>query len=167
MSPAPRQVRRRCRTSIRAPPAAKLGPRHSLKFRDNLSTGGRSPRLARRVGSLTTEDVISFTVSSYDHLDTDPGHPDRAGLRRQEFRPRAEAEEEEARRGKEAENLHKGEEGEVDREEDRFRRETRKSTKSNKSLTLPMDPLKRKDSSSSSCDLSKVWVKTTFVPRCG
>ena len=27
---------RRCRTSIRAPPGAKLGPRQSLKFRDNM-----------------------------------------------------------------------------------------------------------------------------------
>ena len=38
--------------------------------------------------------------------------------------------------------------------EEKFKRT--KSTKSTKSLTLPLDPLKRKDSSSSSCDLSKV-----------
>ena len=30
------KVTRRCRTSIRAPPGAKLGPRQSLKFRDNM-----------------------------------------------------------------------------------------------------------------------------------
>ena len=30
------QVTSRCRTSIRAPPGVKLGPRQSLKFRDNL-----------------------------------------------------------------------------------------------------------------------------------
>ena len=40
------KVRRRCRTSIRAP--GRLGPRQSLKFRDNMSLGGRSPRLQRR-----------------------------------------------------------------------------------------------------------------------
>ena len=53
----------------------------------------------------------------------------------------------------------KTEENDVEKEkltEDKFKRETRKSTKSNKSLTLPLDPMKRKDSDSSSCDLSKV-----------
>ena len=53
----------------------------------------------------------------------------------------------------------KNEENDTEKEkltEDKFKRETRKSTKSNKSLTLPLDPIKRKDSDSSSCDLSKV-----------
>ena len=53
----------------------------------------------------------------------------------------------------------KNDENDVEKEkltEDKFKRETRKSTKSNKSLTLPLDPMKRKDSDSSSCDLSKV-----------
>ena len=56
----------------------------------------------------------------------------------------------------------KNDENEVEKEkltEDKFKRETRKSTKSNKSLTLPLDPMKRKDSDSSSCDLSKVEVE--------
>lgn len=57
-------MRRICRTSIRAPP--KLGPRQSIKLRDNNSVGGRSPRLQRRVNSLTNDDVISFTFSNYD-----------------------------------------------------------------------------------------------------
>ena len=38
--------------------------------------------------------------------------------------------------------------------EDKFRRT--KSTKSNKSLTLPLDPVKRKDSGASSRDFSTV-----------
>ena len=40
------KVRRRCRTSIRGP--GRLGPRQSLKFRDNMSSGGRSLRMQRR-----------------------------------------------------------------------------------------------------------------------
>ena len=63
----------------------------------------------------------------------------------------------------------KNEENDTEKEkltEDKFKRETRKSTKSNKSLTLPLDPIKRKDSDSSSCDLSKVGndiLKTTIL----
>ena len=45
---------------------------------------------------------------------------------------------------------------EIETIEDKFKRANRKSTKSNRSLTLPLDPLKRKDSGASSCDLSKV-----------
>jgi len=84
-----KKVRRRCRTSIRAP--GRLGPRQSLKFRDNMSLGGRSPRLQRRgtvvdasqdrVGSLTADDVISFTVSNYDE-EFDGAEKDNAWLRR-------------------------------------------------------------------------------------
>jgi len=42
------EVKRKCRTSIRTPTGSRTGPRHSLKFRDNISLGGRSPRLSRR-----------------------------------------------------------------------------------------------------------------------
>ena len=74
-----------------------MGPRQSLKFRDNMSVGGRSPALQRRyiqflmsaphellgsrVGSLTADDVISFTVSNYDD-DYDSTEKDNAWLKR-------------------------------------------------------------------------------------
>jgi len=48
-------------------------------------------------------------------------------------------------------------------EPSKFNRENRKSTKSTKSLTLPLDLSKRKDSSSSSCELSKVSTPTRGV----
>ena len=31
--------------------------------------GGRSPRMPRRVDSLTTEDVISFTFTNHDDME--------------------------------------------------------------------------------------------------
>ena len=31
--------------------------------------GGRSPRMPRRVDSLTTEDVISFTFTNHDDIE--------------------------------------------------------------------------------------------------
>ena len=39
-----------------------------------VSMGGRSPRLQRRVGSLTSDEVISsfnYTVSNFDNEDND------------------------------------------------------------------------------------------------
>lgn len=109
---------------------------------------------------MTTDDVISFTISNYDDNAAE-------GMwNRRDFKPRevneavgskVEESEEEAKKAKEAE-VPKSPTEDIDTIEDRFKRENRKSTKSTKSLTLPMDPLKRKDSSSSSLDLSKVKV---------
>ena len=45
--------------------------------------------------------------------------------------------------------------------EDKFKRT--KSTKSNKSLTLPLDPVKRKDSGASSRDFSTVTITLTHI----
>ena len=72
------EVRRICRTSIRAPP--KLGPRQSIRLRDNTSLAGRSPRLQRRVNSLTNDDVISFTFSNYD-ADVDDNEKEHSAAR--------------------------------------------------------------------------------------
>merc|ERR1711892_17708 len=162
-----KKVRRRCRTSIRAP--GRMGPRQSLKFRDNMSMGGRSPRLQRRVGSLATDDVISFTVSNYDD-DFDETERDNSWIRR-EFKMRNQEDlakkvekgtTENDNKDKEEDNSTKVDESAFDSqkstEPNRFNRENRKSTKSTKSLTLPLDINKRKDSGSS--DLSKVSTPT-------
>ena len=79
-----RQVRRICRTSIRAPP--KLGPRQSIKLREHnmqassVAGSNRSPRLQRRVNSLTNDDVISFTFSNYD-ADVDDNEKEHPSLK--------------------------------------------------------------------------------------
>ena len=135
--------------------------------------GGRSPRMPRRVDSLTTEDVISFTFTNHDDMEDKDIENTFANRRqehsciqmgidkfesRREFKSREEANV--VKNMKETEIVgNKNEENDTEKEkltEDKFKRETRKSTKSNKSLTLPLDPIKRKDSDSSSCDLSKV-----------
>ena len=77
------KVRRICRTSIRAP--SKLGPRQSIRLRENLQSSsgpgsGRSPRLGRRVNSLTNDDVISFTFSNYD-ADVDDNEKEHSSLK--------------------------------------------------------------------------------------
>ena len=36
-----------------------------------MSVGGRSPRMQRRVDSLTAEDVINFTITNYDDHEKD------------------------------------------------------------------------------------------------
>jgi len=162
-----KKVRRRCRTSIRAP--GRMGPRQSLKFRDTMSLGGRSPRVQRRVGSLTADDVISFTVSNYDD-DYDGTERDNSWIRREikmknqeEFLDKAEkGGNENDVRDKDDDNATKADDVFTDQpksvEQTRFNRENRKSTKSTKSLTLPLDVSKRKDSGSS--DFSKVSTPT-------
>jgi len=156
-----KKVRRKCRTSIRAPPASKLGPRQSLKFRDNVSMGGRSPRMQRRVDSLTTEEVFSFTISNHDDLESKD--KDNSWMRRNFDKETDIITVDNSKNGdtNSEEDSKRVENGE--NSEDKFKRETRKSTKSIKSLTLPLDPLKRKDSGASSADLSKVSTPTRGV----
>merc|ERR1740128_1251272 len=89
-----KKVKRKCRTSIRTPTGSRSGPRHSLKFRDDLSLGGRSPRLSRRVGSITAEDIISFTVSNYDNEDLE----DNPWMAREYKKQQSENPEEEAKK---------------------------------------------------------------------
>ena len=141
----------------------------ALQFRDNSGSPlGRSPRLQRRVGSLTADDVYSITVSNYDHEVEERDERDSSWLRRfvesescfyifltcttspvswhcREFRMRDQAE-----NGRVA-DMEDGEKGKANEdsptaetEEFKFKRENRKSTKSNKSLTLPLDPNRRK-----------------------
>jgi len=154
----------------------KVGPRHSLKFRDlnqrdtNSLAGSASPGLMRRrMGSMTPDEVISFTVSNYD-ADLEDREKTNSWVS-SEFKKRSELEngmdkkdEKEEWKEKEVEKTTSGEEQDVPKkplERSGSTRESRKSTKSNKSLTLPLDNAQsRKDSSSSSCDLSKQSTPT-------
>lgn len=124
-----------------------------------------------KVGSLAADDVISFTVSNYDE-DFDETERDNSWIRR-EFKMRNQddlakklekgAKENDIKQ-KDEESSTKADEDAFDSEKSaepsRFNRENRKSTKSTKSLTLPLDLNKRKDSGSSSGDLSKVSTPT-------
>ncbi|XP_023330875.1 uncharacterized protein LOC111703223 isoform X2 [Eurytemora carolleeae] len=156
-----KKVKRKCRTSIRTPTGSRTGPRHSLKFRDNISLGGRSPRLSRRVGSITAEDIISFTVSNYDALDTADNGEDNVWNARDSLKVCEEMCKDSsdlAPTGTDVQNTqlnadevfkpqNLGTESDI--------RSSRKSNHSSKSLTLPLNN-QLDESSSSSYDLSKV-----------
>lgn len=115
------------------------------------------------------DDGFSFTISNYDESER-VNNTDNLWTRR-EFKPREVNEGANNGNNKAVENDDKTKDGgdqtpnndEIETIEDKFKRANRKSTKSNRSLTLPLDPLKRKDSGASSCDLSKVSTPTRGV----